>query len=304
MRKFYSFIKRPVVKAVIIAVLTTLESVVCTFMGDPLKIGFLVLFIIISLIYILLLGFYATQEVNDRRIVQEWKKRAKAYEELAASIISICKKNSTDINKCVHTAQTVGKIDLKLWSFGSACQALCSIIYNCVCAFAGGKNYAVEYVKRAENEKQSISGVVLNAFANQNMQHPQIYNICRPLENAGMECYHDIELFNENNSDINTLADKEEIDAVFGYSSKEKRMANKEKYSQYIAIPVFCDGTTMKMIGLLEITSLYGSTLGINKEELKEIANKYFVPYAYMFLLLHKMEKALLVGTENLSTSR
>ena len=48
------------------------------------------------------------------------------------------------------------------------------------------------------------------------------------------------------------------------------------------------------MIGLLEITCLNETYLAVSERELKEIASKYFVPYTFLILLLHKLEKALL----------
>ena len=52
------------------------------------------------------------------------------------------------------------------------------------------------------------------------------------------------------------------------------------------------------MIGLLEVIGFDDTKLGcVTREEAEEITNKYLVPYANVFLLLHKMEKALLAGT-------
>lgn len=52
------------------------------------------------------------------------------------------------------------------------------------------------------------------------------------------------------------------------------------------------------MIGLLEVVGLDDSMLSCaSKEELDKATNKFLLPYAKIFLLLHKMEKALLVGT-------
>ena len=58
------------------------------------------------------------------------------------------------------------------------------------------------------------------------------------------------------------------------------------------------------MIGLLEIVGLDNSMLScVSKEELEEVTNKFLVPYANVFLLLHKMERALLVGTNGANGS-
>ena len=48
------------------------------------------------------------------------------------------------------------------------------------------------------------------------------------------------------------------------------------------------------MVGLLEIMCFNNASLGNNEKEIVEIASKYFVPYSYLILLLHKLEKSLL----------
>lgn len=49
-----------------------------------------------------------------------------------------------------------------------------------------------------------------------------------------------------------------------------------------------------KMIGLFEIICLNKSKLGDSKEEIEEIVSRYFVPYSFLLLVLHKLERALL----------
>lgn len=100
--------------------------------------------------------------------------------------------------------------------------------------------------------------------------------------------YYDLCLFTEAKSDNSIYMGTSEVDKVF--------VRSRGKYHLYIGIPVFC--ADKKMIGLLEVVGLDDSMLSCaSKEELDEATNKFLVPYAKIFLLLHKMEKALLVGT-------
>ena len=98
-------------------------------------------------------------------------------------------------------------------------------------------------------------------------------------------------MFKQNQSDIEVIIGSEEIDKVFGHRTKDKRNKNKKKYNQYIAIPVFCNDE--KMVGLFEIVCLNKANLGDTEEEVREIISKYFVTYAFVMLVLHKLEKAL-----------
>ena len=48
------------------------------------------------------------------------------------------------------------------------------------------------------------------------------------------------------------------------------------------------------MVGLFEIICLNKTKLGDTKEEIEEIVSRYFIPYSFLLLVLHKLEKALL----------
>ena len=126
----------------------------------------------------------------------------------------------------------------------------------------------------------------MSGFANQNMQMPTIFGLKRLVEDGNS--YHDADLFKKSKADIEVLKNKDEIGNAFLFG----KSANRDKYSQYIAIPIFC--ADRKMIGLLEITCLNETYLAVSERELKEIASKYFGPYTFLILLLHKLEKALL----------
>lgn len=85
---------------------------------------------------------------------------------------------------------------------------------------------------------------------------------------------------------------KETLNTTFTYKNPQARQRNQGKYNQYIAVPVFCHDD--KMIGLLEVACLNDARLGITKQEVEEMAKKFLAPYSFIFLLLHKLERALL----------
>ena len=133
-------------------------------------------------------------------------------------------------------------------------------------------------------------------YANQNRQAPSVYDKPRQFKDIDIKtAYHDVKLFSEGKSDIDIRMGVKEVDDVF--------LRGRGKYHLYIGIPVFCDDK--KMIGLLEVIALDETMLGCTtKEELEEIVSKYLVPYANIFLLMHKMEKALLVGTSKSDSAK
>lgn len=292
------FLKKPQVKNVLLGVLTLVIGAFCSALGswDKLTTSFWIkvsIAIILTIIYIVLLIFYSTSEVNERRIKEILEHKVKAYEEIMVGIDLICKQSASDVNSVIHEIMDEGYFNPKVWNFDKASRGVCWRIYALLGHLSeGSKDFVVSYVKLEEDTKPEIE-ISMNAFANQDMHKPSIYGIKRRIDTDDDRNYHDVELFRLGKSDIEVIIGSEKIDEVFSYNSKQDRKKNKKKYNQYIAIPVFCNDT--KMIGLLEIVCLNETQLGINEVEVREIASKYLVPYSYLMLLLHKLEKALIV---------
>lgn len=299
--KFKEFLKKPQIKNVLLGMLTVIIGAICSSLGSWeninrtfwIKLGWA---IGLSVIYIILLVFYSTNEVNERRIKGILENQIKAFETVMVGIISVCKKSAGDVNTIIHSIIDEGTLDLKIWNFDKACAWVCGEIYTLLGDLSGGcKDFGVAYVKLDEGKKPETE-IQMNAFANQNMHTPSVYKEKRRIDEEDERDYHDVELFKRGKSDIEVLIGKEKIDEVFSYKSKSSRIQNKDRYNQYIAIPVFCND--IKMVGLLEVVCFNEASLGITKREVTELASKYLVPYSYLMLLLHKLEKALIAQPE------
>ena len=304
MRSFWRIFKeklvRPLPKAIILGALTTVIGLLPSILGingvDTSHWKYVVL-VGTAIIYFILLAFYATYETNSRRAVAEREKQIGAHKSLAVNTIDICRRTASKITKCIHGIEDKGEIDLALWNFDTACLEMCGFIYKVVNELCDNKNFEVTYIKLIEGNTQKRE-VIMNSFANEGMHSPTIYNKSRmvnPIESHGD--YHDVDLFRQNKSDIDIRIDPDEVNAVFGYSSKQHREDNHKKYHSYIGIPVFCNDE--KMIGLLQVVALHQAQFGVTKEEVEEMAKKFLVPYSYLFLLLHKLEKALIAVPKN-----
>lgn len=286
-----NFLKKPQVKSVVLGTLTILTGITSP-PYDKFDITRLELFFFIVLSYLSLLIFYSTSEINDRRILKVRANQIEAFEQAMSGIISICATNANDVNATIHTIIKEGKINLNTWSIERACMSVCGAIYNFLCKLHGkSKDFGVSYVRLVETESLEASTVIeMIAFANQNTHSPTIYRKKRNIND--INSYYDADLFKLSKSDIVALVDNEAIRETFSFfdMDKESRRKNRDKYSQYIAIPVF----DVKMIGLLEIVCLHDTKLAKTEKELEEIASKYVVPYSFLILIMHKLEEALL----------
>ena len=297
MRKNLEFLKKPQVKNVVLGVLTIAIGAICSALGSWNnfdKIFWIKLSIAVGLtiLYCIALVFYSTNEVNERRIMKILEDRIGSYESVMVGLIAVCRQSAIDVTSVIHTVKENGNVDLNIWNFDKACTWVCSQIYILLgCLSGGNKDFGIAYIKLEEENKPEIE-IRMNAFANQNMHKPSIYGRKRRIDNDNDRNYHDIDLFRLGKSDIDVIIGKDNINEAFSYENKGTRKKNKDKYNQYIAIPVICNDK--KMVGLLEVVCLNNASLGNNEEEIKEVASKFLVPYSYLILLLHKLEKALL----------
>ena len=278
-----------------LGVSTLIIGGICSAMGQwdfktdnslPYKIIALIIF---SIIYIILIAYYSTNETNDKKKMAVYEKQNQAFEEVMSGLMGLCKKSAEGANKVIKNIANNKKINLELWNFDAACFWVCKNVYDLLCKLGTGKDFEVIYDRLDESVKPEKE-IYANSYANKDSKKPSLYKIKRSIQD---DDYHDTELFKLNQSDVDVIIGSEEIDKVFGHKTKDKRNKNKKKYNQYIAIPIFCNDE--KMVGLFEIVCLNKTYLGETEEEIREIVSRYFITYAFFVLVLHKLEKALIV---------
>ena len=290
---------RPIIKIVILSVLSGILSIIVSSLEDfdcaqPFFKTKLVILVIMAVVYLFVLCLYEVFDINTRRAKAEVIKQLHAYEVFCSKIADSCKENTTNINTCIRETMKTGTINLELWNFDEACMSLCENIFDCLSVLCDNNNIEVAYVKLKE-DSGGEKKIYMNSYYNGTHTSPSVYRKTRIVKGDDPNLYYDARLFACNNAEHQILKNKEEISKEFAYKNLQSRNSNSGKYNQYIAIPVFCHDE--KMVGLLEVACLNGAVLGFSKEELEEIVRRYLVPSTYIILLLHKLEKALLVGT-------
>ncbi len=294
MKKFYD---DPKLRAGISTILTALVSISLAFLGDwnYKQSGFLCelcLFIFLTLFDLCYVMFCAAQDFKEHALINELKRENDVFKKAMSGIVSISQDNSTKINECLHQYLSDGKINSQVWNYKKACYILCATIYEFVIKLTKNEKVEISYVKLNESVPNEIQ---LYAYRNQNNQPPNLLNVSRNFKDTNAISYYDMELFKRHCAETYALYGSDEINNHF-FRTREERERNPKKYKEFVAIPVFCDN--QKMVGLLQIACLEDCSLAEDKAILKEVANKFFVPYANLFLLLHKMNKALHLGID------
>lgn len=282
--KLHIFFNHPFIKALLLGMSTLIIGGICSAMGqwdfknDASLYYKIVALIIFSVLYIVLIAYYSTNETNEKKISRIYEKQNQAFEEVMSSLMGLCKKSAEGANKVIKSIINDKSANLELWNFDESCFWVCKNVYNLLCKLGTGKDFEVIYDRLDESVKPE-SEIYANSYANKDMKKPSLYGIKRSIQDDN---YHDAELFKQNQSDIEVIIGNEEIDKFFWHKTKDKRNKNKKKYNQYIAIPVFCNDE--KMIGLFEIVCLNKTYLGETEEEIREIISKYFVTYAFFYV--------------------
>lgn len=291
MKEFFrSLVTKPVHKVIAQSCITAGITVIGAWPGtfDPTQTGFRIqmpVFVLLVLSEMVFLIASTTVEVNTRRAKEELEKQMRGLKMLGSNVIKICEENANNLNECLKDEHE-NKINLKLWNFDKASILLCQCIYELLKDMFRNDNFEIAYVRRSLDEnKQDI--IFMNAYANKGNSKPSIWRIIRLIKD---DKYYDAQLFRTQKSDVNVLMNAAMIDEKFSYPNGKGT-----EYNQYVSVPVMC---STKMVGLLEVVSFRGTQLGLTEQEVLEFANKYLVPYARMFLLLHKTERALLLGTQ------
>ncbi len=294
-----NFLLRPRIRVIITGILTTVVSILSAILGnwDPnqnyytLKI---IMFFVATGTEILYLVLCAAQEVKEKLLLSECKRQLIAYETALTGITCISQSNASDLNTCIHRFGENHNIPNDVWNYKKVCYELCRVIYNFACELTDNQECEVAYVKLNEQVDGEIS---MFAYANLNNQTPVLLNVKRNFKDqtSSQIQYYDMHLFKEHVNQTKILFGSDKINNLF-YRTPEEREKFPNKYNQFVGIPVFCDD--QKMVGLLEISCFNKCSLGKNDEVIRDIANRYFVPFSKLFLLLHKTNKALHLGVD------
>ena len=311
MQELKAFFSRPMVKAAVIGILTAIFGVLCNWtVGTGVLLRWII-FIAFSIFNIVILCLYANAEKSTSQKIAELEgqltviKREEAdlvftneaFSSAMQGIAAVCKYSSQNANIQIHEIIERMRIDCKAWNFDLTSDTVCAALYDNVIqklgipkANDGIVDVEVAYVKLIEDgsgtqEKMTEKHISLCGYHHPTRSGPTIRGKSRLVEK---DAYHDASLFLSASDQLDIQPDASAVCSVF-------KNGDGKDYSQYLGIPVFCltQRKTSKMVGLLQIVCHGDSILAKSANEIKTLANTFFIPYAYLLLLLYKMDKAL-----------
>lgn len=301
----------PRARAAISGLLALLLSVALSFVPDCLNIvgkgtgGFIeTAGLVVALMLILAqLAYLAGGYFHDEAFERAGANYRYAYNRLAqsnnamvrvlAGQRAILTQVSEKANEAIHIIESGKEVDPMFWAFEDSCQSACESIKRALldyCTWLGEGDIEVGYVMLDE-ETPRTQNIKLCAFAGGAGSTPRILGEWR---NAKRDDHFDAELFRKGRDGVVALLSNREVQDRFFWASGSDP-GSRAKYSQFFAIPVFCNRGHMgspKMIGLFEVGCLNGA-IGADRRGAEDVMKSVVSPYCSIILVIHKLHKGV-----------
>ena len=194
-----------------------------------------------------------------------------------------------NINAFANDVQRTGSALVKYWDKVFLYNSVCEKCRDSIEAYVGCVDHtkiSVGFIEYSVNDDKE-EWVDFIAHSNPESTRPRAFDKKEKLTES---IYYYAQLMRDKNSDIEVASNNEEILRIFKPVSTGTDLS---KYTQYIAIPVFC--SKRKMLGVFQIVTKYGYVIVEDKVGLKTFAESNLIPFSNLIVLIDKIGKGLYV---------
>lgn len=204
------------------------------------------------------------------------------------SVISdIVDKWASNINSFANNIKSNGQISDKAWDkvkYIDAICAHCRDIIDQYCSIKDVSRISVGYIQYTV-DPSGEEWVHMVSHSNPHSLRP---NACKEEVKLCDCIYHYGDLIREKYSDIEIAMNNEEILRIFHKVSVHTDLS---KYTQYIAIPLYCKGG--KILGVLQIVAKNGYVIENDRNKMEKLMIENVVPLCNLIVLADKIYKGL-----------
>ena len=280
-----SFLLRSYIRPILHTIFTLGIGGLCSAMGswdfNTDEFFFIKLLILIPAIvfYLCIIAMYATDEKNTKdqlSIETEENRLSDQLTDLVKDGFSTIDFLSSKLQSLITSLQKNYKEANTL--FKEIIKIICIDILKFLVKYGIGKEfevlYTIIYKKKGKQVLLTIACATTEAF------QPEQVKTGRTIDEHN---YLDAELVRKRIQSNFILCNNDEIRKEFARKNDESSL---DKYTQYCAIPVF-NPERDELIGLIQISSLNGSLIGKDKEQVDEIMNLLSIPCLSILRLLY-----------------
>jgi len=298
------------------ALISVIGAIISIVPIDTVKIALIFFIVLLLITLIFSVFFFSSQEDKIYRGYEELKKEIDNLEvekqklshilahmenNYKTSIFTITtfselmEKWSKTINSFANNVSNNGMISDKAWDKIKLIDSVCLYCKNMIKQYCNNNDDSkvsvnfVLYRKDSNGEKW----VHMISHSNPESTRPKA---CKVEEKLSQCEYHYAQLIRDEYSDIEIAENNDEIQKIFQKTSKTSDLT---KYSQYIAIPVYC--TRKKLLGIFQVVTKYNYVIENDKIKLLNFTTENIIPYSNLIVLIEKIYKGLYISPKQIN---
>lgn len=292
---------------VLISIPTIISAlgIIISFISNPIFIAVSVCIIIVLLIILICSVVYygneedkifeninQLQEKNNQltSILVHMENDYKTVTSEVSEFSEMVEKWAGTINSFANNIKENGCVSDKAWNKIKITDAICVSVKNVIqqyCNDFNNSNVSVSYVSyiKDQNDEEWIHMV---SHSSGMSFRP---NACKCEVKLSDCIYHYADLIRDKLSDFEIAMNNEEILRIF---KKVSFTSDLSKYTQYIAIPLYCKSG--KLLGIFQIVTKYGYIIETDRNKMRTFITDAIIPFSNMIILADKIYKGLYIS--------
>lgn len=207
-----------------------------------------------------------------------------------SAISELIERWSGTINSFAHNIKKNGRISDKAWDKVKIVDKICICAKNIIqqhCNDFDNSNISVGYVSYIKDQNGE-EWIHMSSHSSPIAIRP---NACKSRVKLSECIYHYADLIKNQLSDLEIAMNNEEILRIF------KRVSNTsdlDKYTQYIAIPLYCKSG--QILGIFQVVTKHNYVIETDINKMRQFVTDMIIPFANLVVLTDKIYKGLYIN--------
>jgi hypothetical protein len=284
-----------------ISVIGVIISIVTSLIAKIIFIFATIILMIILIVFVIYFSnfeekiFQELQEAKDKNfslttILAHMENNYKTVTSEVSAFSDMIEKWAGTINSFANNIKENGYVSDKAWNKIKIIDAICVSTKNIIqqyCNDFNNANISVSYVSYIK-DKNDEEWIHMVSHSSGMSFRP---NACKCEVKLSDCIYHYADLIRCRLSDFEIAMNNEEILRIF---KKVSITSDLSKYTQYIAIPLYCKSG--KLLGIFQIVTKYGYIIETDRDKMRTFITDAIIPFSNMIILADKIYKGLYIN--------
>lgn len=281
-----------------ISVIGVIISIITSLIAKIIFIFAAIILMIILIVFVIYFSnfeekiFQELQEEKDKNfslttILAHMENNYKTVTSEVSAFSDMIEKWAGMINSFANNIKENGCVSDKAWNKIKITDAICMSTKNIIqqyCNNFDNSNISVGYISYIQ-DPSGEEWVHMVSHSSPMSIRP---NACKNEVKLSECIYHYADLIRDKLSDVEIAMNNEEILRIF---KKVSLTSDLSKYTQYIAIPLYCKSG--KLLGIFQIVTKYGYIIENDRDKMRQFATDIIIPFSNLIVLTDKIYKGL-----------